>query len=130
MLERAIILGAGDEEVYHNLGTIYLRSQNVDKAIRAYQKAIRINNEYADPHLGLASAFFQQGKLQESLKEINKTLQIDPQYASAYYQLGRIYGEMGMKKKSVSALKEYSKHEPSGPFAKNAEELIKQLESQ
>lgn len=130
MLERAIILGVRDARIYHNLGSIYLDLQNVDKAIRAYQKAIQMDDEYADPHCGLAIAFFQQGKLQESLKEVYRGLEINPDFVRAYYQLGIIYVTLGMKNESVSALKEYLKHDPSGLFAKNAEELIKELENQ
>jgi len=130
MLERALVLGAGDEEVYHNLGNIYLWSRNLDKAIPAYQKAIRMNDKFADPHLGLALAFFQQGKLQESLKEVNRTIQINPDFADAYYQLGVVYDGLGMRKESISALKKYLELEPSGPLANNVEELIKELENQ
>ena len=130
MLERAIILGAGDEKVYHDLGNIYFALQNVDKAIFAYQKAIRINDEYADPHFGLALAFFQQHKLQHSLKEVKRVLQIKPDFAPAYYQLAMIYGALGMKKESISALKKYLELAPSGPLANDVKELIKEFENQ
>ena len=127
-LHRAITLGVKNDSPYYTLGTIYLLSGDLNKAILFHRKAIEINDKTVGSRYGLALDFFYSGKLQESLNEANQAIQINPHYAPAYYLLGTLYDRAGMKEKSISALKECLRLDPTGPLAKNAEQLISEIQ--
>jgi len=59
------------------------RGPIMDEAIVAFQKAIRIQPDYANAHANLAAAHFDRGEYEEAAKHARQALRIDPTHAAA-----------------------------------------------
>lgn len=98
------------EEDYINLGNAYLgtldvsvpstqtpaeRKTSVDKAIRSYNRALKISPKNIEARLGLSSTYFQMKDYNHAIEECTKSLAMNPQNANVYAMMGEIYRFMG-----------------------------------
>jgi tetratricopeptide (TPR) repeat protein len=74
----------------------------LDKAIKEYQSALRIDPAYADAHNNLGWIYERQGRLDEAVAEYENAIQLDPNSIVTYRNLGRVYGK---KKRFDEAIK-------------------------
>lgn len=74
-----------------NLGILYTRAGEVDKAVDALQKAVAIRPSDAQIHNQLGVAYRQQGKFDEALRAYNEALKLDPDHPSAHLNIGILY---------------------------------------
>ena len=74
----------------------------LDKAIKEYQAALRINPAYADAHNNLGWIYERQGRLDEAVAEYETAIQLDSNSIVKYRNLGRVYGK---KKRFDEAIK-------------------------
>jgi tetratricopeptide (TPR) repeat protein len=57
------------ESVYQNLGHCYLLKNDIDKAMLAYQEAIRLNRNFIEPHIYLGHSYLKKGMKDKAIKE-------------------------------------------------------------
>ena len=76
------------------------------KAIKAYQKALLINPDYAEAYNNMGVALRDLGKIDEAKKIFNKAILIKPDYVEAYNNLGNAYKD---QHKTEDAIKAYKK---------------------
>lgn len=90
-----------DPQYQYNLGLFYLNNNNVDEAIKYFNKSLALNpkNHLAWNALGLAQSM--KANFEASIRAYLKALEANPQFTEAYNNLGTIYFE----------LKEYDKAE-------------------
>jgi Tfp pilus assembly protein PilF len=90
-----------DPQYQYNLGLFYLNSNNVDEAIKYFNKSLALNpkNYLAWNALGLAQSM--KANFEASIQAFKKALESNPQFTEAHNNLGTIYFE----------LKEYDKAE-------------------
>ena len=69
------------------------------KAIEAFQRALRIDPEFAAawPNLGNA---YEAGQSAEAIEAYQQALRIDPEDANAWYNLGLAYAKAGQSTKA------------------------------
>jgi Tfp pilus assembly protein PilF len=67
---------------YFNLGNVYYRLSDNDKAVRYYRSGLKVDPDNADIMNNLAFVLMEQGNLQEAKKWIEKAIAIadDPEY--------------------------------------------------
>jgi len=91
-----------DPEMWNYLGVAYTRKGDFEKALKAYEKALLLDNEYAVVFRNLGSAYFSlflktrdQKDCQKSIQNYKKAIELQPDYASAYNRLGVAYRQTG-----------------------------------
>ena len=73
------------------LGLIYLDLDQMNRAIRAYRKAIRFYPQDAGLWIGLGQIYLGQGRLEAAQSAFKKATRINPQDANAWINLGHFY---------------------------------------
>jgi tetratricopeptide (TPR) repeat protein len=78
-----------NNDVAHNgLGNAFLQKGSVEEAIVHFQKALKINPNYAEAHNNLGNVLLQKGRVDEAIVHYQRALAITPDYAEACYNLG------------------------------------------
>ena len=98
---------------YFNLGTVLGQVGDLKGAIRAYQKALKINPNHSKSLQNLANAYFSlgfkkemQGLYAQAMKDYQKSIEINPENAEVYYNLGNVFAALDLPTK---AMEEYLK---------------------
>ncbi len=91
LLKTAIILDGNNDEIYLELGDIYMGTDDIDSAIKSYCEAIKLNPKNAVSYNKCAMALWQKDYLEEAIIAYHKAIGIDPNYHTAYNNLGVIY---------------------------------------
>lgn len=104
-----------------------MRSESKDneRAIALFQRAIRIDPNYALAYAGLAGSYFQRiSRIGSSISEINnaetaarKAVDLDPQAAEAYSALGTVLSFRGLYTQSAEAFKKAISLNPNHFYA-------------
>lgn len=80
---------------HNNLGTALLREGRLNDAIAQFDKALKIDPQYAAGHNNLGNALLRVGRVEESYEHLQKALAIDPHYAEAENNLGNTLLQIG-----------------------------------
>ena len=81
--------------IHNNLGDVYARQGNMQKAIEEFQKAIEINPNYADAFHNLANTYQRTGMIQEAADSYKKAIEINPRLWQSHQNLAEIYFNAG-----------------------------------
>jgi len=85
---------------------IYFQEKgNIEAAIDAYKKSIKIDNRYNRSRMNLALIYYEQGLTAETEKLYLKVVEQEPDFSYSYYMLGLLYNELGNTDKSMEYLK-------------------------
>ena len=91
-------------EARNNLGTLYVRQQQLTAAIGEFQTAIRLDPNYAIVRNNLGSAYFLIGQEALAIQEFLAALHIDGAYVSPLYNLASLYAKRGDVGQAVAFL--------------------------
>ena len=86
---------------------------NEDAAIKAYKRAIEIDNHYNMARMNLALLYYQRGLIKECEVLYLKVIEQEPEFGHSYYMLGLLYNETGNNKKAMDYLKLATEKEPA-----------------
>ncbi|MCR4395499.1 MAG: tetratricopeptide repeat protein [Candidatus Saccharicenans sp.] len=91
---------AKDPQYQYNLGLFYLNNNNLDEAIKYFNKSLSLDpkNHLAWNALGLAQSI--KGNFEASVQAFRKALEANPQFTEARNNLGTIYFELGQYDKA------------------------------
>ena len=87
-----------------NIGRLYLQSQNYERAVHEYDKALALNSQVVEAYNGIGMAFVMLERYSDAIAAQNKALTIKPDFAEAHAGLGLVYL---MQKKDELALRHY-----------------------
>lgn len=90
---------------HNNLGDLYFRHHQVEKAIEEFQKAIQLNPGYAAAYHNLANAYYSQEKIDKATENYQKAVSINPRLWQSWQNLGKIYFDQGNYSQAIEALK-------------------------
>ena len=76
---------------HNNLGDMYGRHGDLDKAIEEFKKAIDLNPGYGDAFHNLANIYLQQRKIDLAIENYKKATEINPNLWQSYSNLSGIY---------------------------------------
>ena len=72
-----------DETAAYNIAEMMFSGQNIDEAIRFYEMAVSIKNDWPKPYLKLGSAYLNKGAYAKSIENFKKFLALDPENPEA-----------------------------------------------
>ena len=95
----------GENDVAHNnLGFLFLRRGELDKAISQFQAALDIRSRNTETHYSLGAALIQNNLgnafarkqlWDEAIDHLQKAVRLRPDYADAYFNLGSVLFQQG-----------------------------------
>ena len=71
----------------NNIGNIYFKIGDLDKALNSYKKLININPENSDACNNIGNIYFQKNEFEEAEVWYQKALNINPKHLSALSNL-------------------------------------------
>jgi tetratricopeptide (TPR) repeat protein len=80
---------------WNNLGDDYKKAGRYDKAIEAYQEAIRLEPEYAWHWSSLGDAYKEAGQYDKAIEAYQEAIRIEPKEPLHWRFLGDAYKEAG-----------------------------------
>lgn len=80
---------------HNNLGDLYARRGQFEKAIDEFQKAINLMPNYGDAYHNIANIYVQTGKMDQAIASYQKALQFNPNLWQSHQNLGSIYYNQG-----------------------------------
>jgi Flp pilus assembly protein TadD len=105
--DAATELAAAEQRLGPQFLVIYFRGLALGRAgqradaLAAFKKAVLMNPESADAHLGCGKTALALGDLAEAVKELRRVLELDPQNVPARRLLGQAYARLGDRENAV-----------------------------
>jgi tetratricopeptide (TPR) repeat protein len=91
---------------YNQLGYLYSRSREYDKAIAAMEKYVKLLPDEPNPHDSYGEMLRLSGRFDDALEQYHIALKIDPTFYISQKELGETYAVMGQEER---ARMEYAK---------------------
>ena len=76
-----------DSGIYYNLGIVYEKIKQYNKATDAYQTAIKLAPNEADAYFNLGLVYIEQKKYDEGIECFQHVLEIDENDSNSYFSL-------------------------------------------
>lgn len=112
---KAITIDTNLAEGYKALGLSYTSIDNRE-ALRAYQRAIEINPNYAVAISNIGQLYEESGKLDEALKWRKKAMSVAPMNAPILYRIGKNFMDLGDDEKAEQYYKKSLELQPDLPL--------------
>jgi len=80
-------------EAYNNRGIAYARLGEYDKAVKDYDKAIKLKPDLAEAYYNRGLAYAKQQKYDEAIKDYDEAIKLKPDLAEAYVGRGIAYAK-------------------------------------
>lgn len=101
---------------HNNLGDLWARRGDLDRAIEEFKIAIALNPRYADAYHNLANIYQRKGDWEQALKNYQKANEINPNIWQTYQNIAAIYFEMGEFEKAKEAALKLLEINPELPY--------------
>jgi len=100
---------------HNNLGDLYGRRGDLDRAAEEFKAAIKLLPNYADAYHNLGNVYSRIGKMEEAITSYKKALEFNPRLWQTYENLGAIYFNQQDFSKAEEYLKGAIKVNPQNP---------------
>lgn len=95
-LWRATVEVSGQSpRAHNNMGDVYAKEDNYEKAIEEFKKAIALKPHYADPYHNAGNIYEVTGRYQEAVAYYEQAIARNPQLMLTYRHLASIYEKAG-----------------------------------
>ena len=96
----------GSGRVHNNLGNIYLRKGDYDRALQEYKSAVELKPDLAEGYFNLGEVYSRRKEYDRAVEQYKTAIELNPDLIGAYYGLGIAYRGKGELDK---AIKEWEK---------------------
>jgi tetratricopeptide (TPR) repeat protein len=122
--EKAIALGYQTDQIYRNLGMVYLWTDQVEEGFRAFKKALSIKPNSADNHFAMGLAHQRGGNYEMAEKEFLRAIRIEPRVIEFRETLALFYQERGDSHKAAEQFEQILEIDPNH---EGAREFLNQI---
>lgn len=98
--DRCIEMGDGSHQVYGGLGYARFDQSRFDDALAAFVKALEMDGQTADNHLGLALTYLRKGLIVEARESYRRAVELEPSMERGHGEAekrGYVYSEVEKK---------------------------------
>ncbi len=88
-LEKCLKINQNNHIVLNNLGNIFFKEGNIEKAEKLYLQSFKLKNDYVIVILNLAILYQNIGNFEKSKKYYLEAIKLSPRQLSIYYNLSR-----------------------------------------
>jgi Tfp pilus assembly protein PilF len=106
-----------------NLGIKYFEDCQWAEALRNFEEAAQLNDQYPDAFYWIALSHIQLKNESKAKENLEKALELNPKYADAHFQIGMLLKNKA-KKKARNHLKESLELHLRESFAKVARKIL------
>ncbi len=99
-------------EPLNNLGALYSKDNEYDKAIAEYKKVAKMRPNDGQCLVTIGDIYFRKKDYEEGINWLKKAIAIDPELVNAHHRLGEIYFSQEKFDESAKAFEEIVKIEP------------------
>jgi len=78
---------------HNNLGDVYSRHGDLNKAVEEFSKATQLKPNYADAYHNLANTYQKLGQVEKAIENYNLAIKYNPNLWQSYQNLAQIYFE-------------------------------------
>jgi len=104
-----------DPEAYYNLGTLYLRKNDLHNARQYLDQTVKLRPDYPEAWNNLGMVAAQESQADEAIRNFKHSLSLRPSYAIALTNLGNVYrrqGDLDEAEKLLSRAMEITPDDP------------------
>jgi type IV pilus assembly protein PilF len=94
-----------DPQYQYSMGAFYLNNNNLDEAIRFFQRALALDPRHFQSLNALGLVNSMKGNFAEAERSFLKCLEISPGFSEARNNLGMVYQEMGFPDRAEAEFK-------------------------
>jgi len=116
----ALKIDPNNADAYFQLGSLYARSNLLDKALAHLKSAVELSPKSARYHWGLGVTYFLQGLQEDALTEFLQSTVIDENYTEGFIALGALHRRLGDPEASQAAIERAAKTRPEDPLVLTA----------
>jgi tetratricopeptide (TPR) repeat protein len=111
--EKAISINPRFYRSYNNLGIIYYKLKNFDKARAAYEQALQLNPSNSQSEINLALVYERLRRGGLARRTLERVLANDPENVEAHYNLGRMLEGQGQHEEAITHYRQFLASNPS-----------------
>ncbi len=100
---------------HNNLGDLYSRHGNFEKAVQEFSAAIALLPNYGDAYHNLANTYLQMGKVDLAVENYQKALTFNPGLWQSHQNLAAIYAQQGRLDLTLEHLRQAVNLNPQNP---------------
>jgi type IV pilus assembly protein PilF len=112
---------------YHNMGLIFYYKGDYPNAIGNYQKAIKLAPGYVNVYYDLAVCYEALNRYDEAVDTLKKAVVLNPKFWQADLGLAKLYIKMSRRHDAATTLKKIIESDPKNEVAKEATQLLDNL---
>lgn len=117
-------------QAWKQLGNDYFDTNQPQKAIQAYGKALELNPRDADTLTDQGIMYKNIGWYDKAIENFKKAQAVDPKHVQSLYNMGIVYAEsLNDKEKAISAWKRIIEIDPASPTASQVKSYIEQVKN-
>jgi class 3 adenylate cyclase/cytochrome c-type biogenesis protein CcmH/NrfG len=105
LAQRAVTLDETSAPAHSTLGSVSLWRRQHDEAMLEHQKALILDPDYADGHMGRARVLHYAGRPEQAIGSIEQAMQLNPYYPAYYlHVLAQIQFQLGRYEEASASL--------------------------
>ena len=114
---------------YHNIGLVYFRMKDYNKAIEFYKKSISLSPSYMEAYFDLANTYEVLGDNVKTINTYKKIIDLGPGSLAPYLALAKVYKKTGQIDMAIDKLNYIVGIDPRSPIAHEAIKLLDEIQS-
>lgn len=127
-MRTALKIDPNNADAYFQLGSLYARASQLDKALEHLQSAVELSPKSARYHWGLGVALFLQGQEEDALTEFLQSTVIDETFTEGFIALAALHRRLGDPEASGAAIERAARSKPEDPLVLTARGVSAYLE--
>ena len=97
---------------YYNLGIQYEKENNIEKAQREFERALREDPDFPYPHKALGEILYRAGELERARTHLETAVRLDPDWVAVIELLARIHHQLGDYDRAVELQRRALRKDP------------------